>query len=112
MNQVPDSESHSDEAHTENDPLLERAERQGEAALRDLVERALDLTREFVAPEDLEEQRALLFSLARTHPRFSTWLQDQEPRKVPESSGVVEKKDEAALQAAAARRAGGRAKRG
>jgi hypothetical protein len=69
------------------------------AALLERVERALDLTRDFLTPEELEEHRRVLLSLARCHPRFL-------PRRAdggappPGESGVVLRRDGAALEAA------------
>lgn len=79
-----------------------------EAALRARIEEALDLTRGLLGPEEVEEHRRMLLALARLHPRFSSRIEDARPRPVPDRSGLVQKKDDAALRASVARRAAGR----
>ena len=108
MTSPPDP--HDSHAPGQDDPTQE-PDSPEDAELRARVERALDLTREFLTPEELDEQRRMLFSLARTSPGLSSWLRDQRPRAVPDESGLVQKKDEEAMRAAAARRAGGGGKR-
>lgn len=81
-------------------------EEPGEAERRARVEKALDTVRDILTPDELEEHRRMLLSLARTHPALSSWIEDQRPRAVPDESGTVQKRDSAALQAAAARRTG------
>lgn len=72
------------------------------------VEKALDLTRDFLTPEEVEQHRRMLTFLARTHPALSTWLSDQRPRTVPDESGSTEKPGAAALLAAMTRRTPGK----
>jgi hypothetical protein len=79
----------------------------GDTERRARVERALDTVRDLLSPDEIEEHRRMLLFLARTHPSLSTWIEDIRPRPVPDESGTVEKKDRAALKAAAARRASG-----
>lgn len=107
MTDPPDPRETTAPTTAEDEDLSEIDDSPGDAELRARVEEALDLTRELLSPEDLEEQRRMLFSLARTHPRFSTWLSDQRPRAVPDRSGLVQKKEDAALRASIARRAAG-----
>lgn len=56
-----------------------------DAAIRERVEKALDLTRDFLTPGELEEHRRMLTFLARTTPAR---LEDQRPRVVPDRSGT------------------------
>lgn len=77
--------------------------------IRERVEKALDLTRDFLTPEEVEEHRRMLMFLARTHPALSTWLADQRPRTVPDESGSTAKPGAAALMAAMSRRKPGKA---
>ena len=90
-------------ADTEDPDSMEEP---GETERRARVEKALDTVRDLLTPEELEEHRRMLLFLARTHPALSSWLDDQRPRATPNESGTVEKRDTAALQAAAARRTG------
>lgn len=85
----------------------EELDEPGEQGRRARVERALDSVRELLSEEELAEHRRMLLFLARTHPKLSTWTEDTRPRAVPDQSGTVVKKEPGALQAAAARRAGG-----
>jgi hypothetical protein len=96
----------SDPTDSDHGPTPEASAEDAELTGR--VEKALALTRSFLTPEELDEHRRMLLSLARVHGKHSTWLSDQRPREVPDSSGFVQKKDDAALSASIARRAGGR----
>ncbi len=107
--------THPSDAHdpkapgdTQDESLTEDQDSPADARLRARVKAAVDLTREHLTPEEAEEHEQMLFSLARTDPRFSTWLDDQRPRTAPDSSGLVQKKDEDALAASVARRAAGK----
>lgn len=93
-----------------DDPLLDPGAEE-DAALRARVLRALDLTRPYLTAEEAEEQEHMLLALARTDPRLSSRIEDARPRAVPDRSDVVPKKDDGALRAALARRAGGGGRR-
>ncbi len=80
-----------------------------------LVERALEPQRALLSPDEVEEHRRFLRSLAVTHPAFSSWLEAQRaasdappeppPRDTPDRSGIVARQDRQALEAAARRTA-------
>jgi hypothetical protein len=81
----------------------EALEDEAEARIRERVEKALALSRDFLTPEELEEHRRMLTFLARTNP---AWLEDQRPRAVPDHSGTAQKPGTEALLAAVPRRSG------
>lgn len=80
-----------------------------DAGIRARVERALDLTRDFLTPEEVEEHRRMLTFLARTTPAR---LEAERPREVPDRSDTVQKPGAAALWAAMDRRSRGKARGG
>jgi hypothetical protein len=65
------------------------------------VDRVMARYRTGLTEEEWQEHRRMLLFLAKTHPRFSTWVDDIQPREVPDGSGVAAKKGSASLEAAA-----------
>jgi hypothetical protein len=78
----------------------ERLEILYDEALVRRVDRVMARYRAGLTEEEWQEHRRMLLFLAKTHPRFSTWVEDVRPRAAPDGSGVAAKKDPASLEAA------------
>lgn len=79
--------------------------------LQERVDRAMTPYRGLLTEEEWQEQRRMLLFLAKTHPRFSDWIERQRPPAAPDQSGFQVKKDATALEAAL-QKAEGKTRRG